>query len=86
MAMHGGNSLPLMKSINMKYGSAQGGWCLDVGKVPHGVSLWKRIHHGQTTFARYVRLDVGGGIRVRFWHVYWCEGDAFSRKDTQSLS
>jgi len=46
MAMHGGNRLSLIKSINMKYGSARGGWCLDVGKVPHGVSLWKRIHHG----------------------------------------
>jgi hypothetical protein len=37
----------------------------------YGVSVWKYIRRGWYTFAKFVRLEVGNGYHVRFWHDLW---------------
>ena len=39
---------------------------------PYGVSLWKFIRWGWSTFSRFLQFDVGNGPRVKFWHDVWC--------------
>jgi hypothetical protein len=40
-----------------------------------GVSVWKYIRRGWDTFYMFVRLEVGDGYNIRFWHDLWC-GDS----------
>ena len=59
MAVHGGDGFSMAKSrkvIDLKHGNCQGwcGWCSDVKRGSHGVSLWKHIQHGWTTFKIYL--------------------------------
>jgi hypothetical protein len=58
--------------INVEYGSVRGGWCSLPVAGSYGVSVWKYIRRGWDTFAKYVRLEVGDGYHVRFWHDSWC--------------
>jgi hypothetical protein len=34
--------------------------------------LWKFIRKGWETFSKFLRYEVGDGIRTRFWHDLWC--------------
>lgn len=66
MAVHSGDGFSMAKSrkvIDLKHGNCQGwcGWCSDVNRLSHGVSLWKHIQHGWTTFKIYL-------IQGRVWH------------------
>jgi len=58
--------------IDVKYGSARGGWCFLPAAGSYSVSVWKYIRRGWDTFAKYMRLEVGAGHHVRFWHDSWC--------------
>jgi hypothetical protein len=60
--------------IDVKYGSVRGGWCSLPTAGSYGVSVWNYIRRGWDTFAKYVRLEVGDGYHVRFWHDLWCGG------------
>ena len=52
-------------------GGGVGGSSLFV-EDPYGVSLWKFIRWGWSTFSRFLQFDVGNGPRVKFWHDVWC--------------
>jgi len=58
--------------IDVKYRSVRGGWCSLPPARSYGVSVWKYVRRGWDTFAKHVRLEVGDGYHVRFWHDLWC--------------
>ena len=39
---------------------------------------WKHISHGLVSFLNHIRLEVGDGIKIRFWEDKWKGGDAFA--------
>ena len=70
--------------VDVKYGSLWGSWCLDVGKGPYGVSLWKFIRRGWDTFYHLCSFVVGDGQKVKFWHDSWC-GHMFLKEEFLEL-
>lgn len=37
-------------------------------KGPYGVSLWKTISSGWSTFSCYIQFEIKDGTRVKFWY------------------
>ena len=37
----------------------------------YGVSLWKYIHRGWTTFSCFIKFEVADGTRIKFWLDVW---------------
>ncbi|XP_059441980.1 E4 SUMO-protein ligase PIAL1-like [Corylus avellana] len=60
--------------IKAKYEDQEGGWCTKEVSGSHGVSVWKHIRQGWSSFAKGCRFEVGVGSKVRFWHDTWCGG------------
>ena len=58
--------------VAAKYGSNWGGWGTKEVKDSYGVSLWKSIHRGWSSFSNHLFHLVGDGSRVQFWHDRWC--------------
>jgi hypothetical protein len=58
--------------VEAKYGGMWGGWCLELGRGPYGVSLWKFIRQGWDHLFPFLSFKVGNGERVRFWYDVWC--------------
>jgi hypothetical protein len=58
--------------IEVKYGSLRGGWCSAEVVGSYGVRVWKYIGRGWDNFYKFVRLEVGDGYNVQFWHDLWC--------------
>jgi hypothetical protein len=54
--------------IEVKYGSLRAGWCSLAAKGSYGASVWKYIRKGWDIFYKFMRLEVGDGYNVRFWH------------------
>jgi hypothetical protein len=61
--------------IVAKYGSLEGGWMSKAPIGPHGVGLWKFIHHRWDKFSRLLKFEVGAGTNIRFWEDVWCGGE-----------
>lgn len=65
--------------INFKYGGDFffGGvlWSSEV-QGAYVVGLWKNIRRRGGVFSRRIRLIVGSGSKIKFWHDIWC-GDHF---------
>jgi hypothetical protein len=57
--------------IEVKFESLRGGWCSLEVVGPYGVSVWKYIRRGWDMFYKFVRLEVGDGYNVWFWHDLW---------------
>jgi len=36
------------------------------------MGLWKNIRKEWETFSGFDRLEVGEGVRTKFWHDLWC--------------
>ena len=53
--------------IRVKYGSEEGSWCSNFVPGSFGVSLWKAISSGLSTFSRHIQFEIGDGTRVKFW-------------------
>jgi hypothetical protein len=70
--------------VEMKYGSAVGGWCTIDVRTPYGVSLWKFIRQGWGNFLQHLRFDAGNGVSIRFWHDVWC-GEAALKESFPDL-
>ena len=51
---------------------AASGWCSNLGKEAHGVSLWKHIRAGWISFSHHISFQVGDGCHIRFWYDLWC--------------
>ena len=49
-----------------KYGVEEGDWCFNSVPGSYGVSLWKTISSGWSTFSRYIQFHIGDGTRVKF--------------------
>ena len=45
--------------IWVKYRSKGGGWCSNYVPSPCGVSLWKSIRSGWSSFSCYIQLEMG---------------------------
>lgn len=58
--------------ISEKYGSEEGGWCTLEARGSYGVSLWKHISKGWIFFRENIKLLVGCGSKILFWHDHWC--------------
>uniref|UniRef100_A0A2N9GCJ9 Reverse transcriptase zinc-binding domain-containing protein n=1 Tax=Fagus sylvatica TaxID=28930 RepID=A0A2N9GCJ9_FAGSY len=58
--------------VEAKYGSLWGGWCSKDVKGSYGLSLWKYIRKGWEIFSNHLYMQVGNGVRIRFWHDRWC--------------
>ena len=61
-----------------KYGIEEGDWCSNSVPGSYGVSLWKTISSGWSTFSRYIQFHIGDGTRVKFWHDVWCGDNPLS--------
>jgi len=59
-------------AVDAKYGSLWGGWCSREPVGAHGVGLWKNIRKRWGSFSGFSRLEVGDGVRTKFWHDLWC--------------
>ena len=57
--------------IRAKYGAEAGDWCSNSVPDSYGVSLWKTISSGWSTFSRYIQLQIGNGTKVKFWYDVW---------------
>jgi hypothetical protein len=55
-----------------KYGSLRGGWCSKEVRGSYGLSLWKTIRKEWESFSNQLYMQVGDGVRTRFWHDRWC--------------
>jgi hypothetical protein len=58
--------------VEAKYGSLWGGWCSKEVRGSYGVSLWKNIRREWESFLDKIYMQVGNGVRIRFWHDRWC--------------
>ena len=58
--------------IEVKYGCVWAGWYIGSVDGPFGVSLWKNISRGWSFLSRYIRHEIGDGLRVNFWQDKWC--------------
>jgi hypothetical protein len=58
--------------VDAMYGSLWGGWCSREPVCAHGVGLWKNIRKRWGSFSGFSRLEVGDGVRTKFWHDLWC--------------
>jgi hypothetical protein len=54
--------------IDVKFESLKGGWCSKEVLGTFGVVVWKHIRRGWEKFSNFVRLEVGDGSHVSFWH------------------
>ena len=54
--------------IRAKYGAEEGDWCSNSVLSSYGVSLWKTISSGWSTFSCYIQFHIGDWTRVKFWH------------------
>jgi hypothetical protein len=59
-------------AVDAKYGSLWSGWCSREPVGAHGVGLWKNIRKRWGIFFDFSRLEVGDGVRTKFWHDLWC--------------
>jgi len=59
-------------AVESKYGSLWGGWCSRKSVGAYGVGLWKNIRKRWGIFSGFSRLEVGDGVRTKFWHDLWC--------------
>ena len=57
--------------VEAKYGSLWGGWCSKEVRGPYGVGLWKNIRREWESFSSKIYMQVGNGVRIRFWHDRW---------------
>ena len=48
-----------------------GDWCSNSVPDSYGVSLWKTISSGWSTFSCYIQLQIGNGTKVKFWYDVW---------------
>ena len=64
--------------IRAKYGAEKGDWCANSVPGSNGVSLWKTISSGWSTFSRHIQFQIGDGTRVKFWHDVWCGDNPLS--------
>jgi hypothetical protein len=58
--------------VEAKYGSLRGGWCSKEVRGSYGLSLWKTIRKEWESFSNQLYMQVGDGVRTRFWHDWWC--------------
>uniref|UniRef100_A0A2N9GCH1 Reverse transcriptase domain-containing protein n=1 Tax=Fagus sylvatica TaxID=28930 RepID=A0A2N9GCH1_FAGSY len=58
--------------VEAKYGSLWGGWCSKEVRGSYGVGLWKNIRREWDAFSGKIYMQVGNGVRIRFWHDRWC--------------
>jgi exonuclease III len=58
--------------VEAKYGNLWGGWCSKDCRGPYGVGLWKNIRKEWKSFSKHLYMEVGNGMRIRFWHDRWC--------------
>jgi hypothetical protein len=58
--------------VEVKYGSLRGGWSSKEVRGPYGVGLWKNIRREWESFSSKIYMQVGNGVRIRFWHDRWC--------------
>jgi hypothetical protein len=58
--------------VDVKYGSLWGGWCSKECRGPYGVGLWKNIRKEWESFSKHLYMEVGNGMKIRFWHDRWC--------------
>jgi hypothetical protein len=58
--------------VEAKYESLWGGWCSKEVKGSYGLCLWKSIRKEWETFSNYLYMQVGDGVRIRFWQDRWC--------------
>ena len=64
--------------IRVKYGTKEGDWCCNSVPGSYGVSLWKTISSGWSTFSCYIQFQIGDGTRVKFWLDVWCGDNPLS--------
>ena len=64
--------------IRAKYGVEEGDWCSNSVPGSYGVSLWKTISSGLSTFSHYIQFHIGDRTRVKFWHDFWCGDNPLS--------
>uniref|UniRef100_A0A2N9G874 Reverse transcriptase domain-containing protein n=1 Tax=Fagus sylvatica TaxID=28930 RepID=A0A2N9G874_FAGSY len=57
--------------VEAKYGSLWGGWCSKEVKGSYGLCLWKSIRKEWETFSNHLYMQVGDGVRIRFWQDRW---------------
>ena len=62
--------------IVAKYGVMEGGWISKAPIGPHGVGLWKFIHHRWDKFSRLLKFEVGTDTNICFWEDVWCGGES----------
>ena len=55
-----------------KYRAEEGDWCSNFVPGSYGVSLWKTISSGWSTFSRYIQFHIGDETRVKFWQDIRC--------------
>ena len=60
------------KVVEAKYGSLWGGWCSKDVRGSYGLSLWKYSRKGWESFSKHLYMQVGNGVRIRFWHDRRC--------------
>uniref|UniRef100_A0A2N9EJJ5 Reverse transcriptase zinc-binding domain-containing protein n=1 Tax=Fagus sylvatica TaxID=28930 RepID=A0A2N9EJJ5_FAGSY len=58
--------------VEAKYRSLRGGWCSKEVRGSYGLSLWKTIRKEWEPFSNQLYMQVGDGVRTRFWHDRWC--------------
>ena len=58
--------------VEVKYGSAWGGWSTKEVMGPYGVSLWIYVIWEWASFPQFIQYEVGDGSRVKFWLDSWC--------------
>ena len=58
--------------IRAKYRAEEGDWCSNSVLGSYGVSLWKTISSGWSTFSCYIQFQIGDETRVKFWQDIRC--------------
>ena len=58
--------------ISLKYGMEDGGWFSSTPRGSYGVGLWKDICKEVIQMRQNCSIEVGNGLKVRFWENVWC--------------
>ena len=64
--------------IRVKYGVEEGDWYSNSIPGSYGMSLWKTISSGWSTFSRYIQFQIGDGTRGKFWQDIRCGDNPLS--------